>query len=126
MDNRKIIVTSYLTVSAILWYLSRSVLQWLYLTYYQVRRVPGITTVREVLPLVIGGLVFLILYRHATVNAYAEEVVSELKKVTWPGRPDVVRSTTVVLVCIVIASALLATFDLIFGKLVGWGLTLNF
>jgi preprotein translocase subunit SecE len=54
------------------------------------------------------------------VTSFSDEVVSELRKVTWPSRDDVVKSTTVVLVCVLIASFILAGFDLIWGKVIGF------
>jgi preprotein translocase SecE subunit len=120
MDNRKLILAFYLISSMVLWLLSRSAIQYFYLTFYQIRRVPGIAVMREALPIVLAVACFLILIRHARVNLVLEEVVSELKKVTWPSRDEVVRSTTVVLVCITFASLVLAAFDLIWGKVIGY------
>jgi preprotein translocase SecE subunit len=49
-----------------------------------------------------------------------DDVIAELKKVTWPNVQDVKKSTVVVMVCILLASGLLAIFDLLFGKVVGF------
>jgi preprotein translocase SecE subunit len=119
MDSRKTIVGSYLGVSALVWFLLRSFVQWLNFTFYQVRKLPGIDVIRESLP-VVGGLVtFLILLKHPKVNEVMDDVVAELKKVTWPSTSDVKKSTIVVMFCILIASGILAFFDLFFGKVVG-------
>lgn len=119
MDSRKTIVGSYLGAAALVWFLLRSFVQWLNFAFYQVRKVPGIDVIREVLP-VVGGLVtFLVLLKHPKVNEVMDEVVAELKKVSWPSTTDVKKSTIVVMVCILIASGLLAFFDLFFGKVVG-------
>jgi preprotein translocase subunit SecE len=120
MENRKIIVTSYLVLSAVVWFLSRSLFQWLYLTFYELRRVPSIVYLRELVPVALASIVFIILFRHPMVTSFSDEVVSELRKVTWPSRDDVVKSTTVVLVCVLIASFILAGFDLIWGKVIGF------
>lgn len=119
MDNRKLILTSYLGAAGILWYMTRASVAYLHLTFYQVRRLPGILTIREALPLILAGTLFLVLTRHRKVNEVLEEVVAELRKVTWPSRDDVVKSTTVVMICIMIASGLIATFDVIWGRLIG-------
>lgn len=118
MDNRKLIVAFYIASSALLWFMARSSLHFLYLTFYQVRRLPGIAVIREVVPIVLAGILFGVLFRHPTVNSYLEDVVSELKKVTWPSREDTIKSTTVVIICILIASFILAGFDLIWGKVI--------
>jgi preprotein translocase subunit SecE len=119
MENRKIIIGAYLSASAIVWFMSRSLLQYLYLTFYQIRRLPGISEVREFLPVVLAFVTFLLFFRNARTNTVLEEVISELKKVTWPSRPDVVKSTTVVLICVCIASFVLAGFDFAWGKIIG-------
>jgi len=105
-------------MAGVLWFLSRAAFQDFYLRFYQVRRFPGINTIREILPVVLGTILFAILMKHPKVNPTLEEVVFELKKVTWPNRDDVLRSTTVVLICILIASFILAGFDLVWGKVV--------
>ena len=120
MDNRKLIVASYILSSIVAWFLTRASLSWLYISFYQIRRLPGIAAAREGLPIAISGVLFFVLIRHPKVNLVLDEVVAELKKVTWPSRDDVVRSTTVVLTCIVIASVILAGFDLAWGKLISF------
>lgn len=118
MDNRKVILGSYLGTAILAWFLVRSSLAYLYLNFYQIRRLPAINVLREGLPVLIGAIIFTILLKHPRVNVVMDEVVSELKKVTWPSRDDVVKSTTVVIICILIASFILAGFDLMWGKLI--------
>ena len=120
MDNRKLIVASYIATSMLLWFLTRATIQWFYLTFYQVRRLPGIAAVRETLPVLIAAIAFVTLLKHPKVSPFLDEVVGELKKVTWPGREDVIKSTTVVLICVLFASFLLAGFDLAWGKIIGF------
>jgi len=40
---------------------------------------------------------------------------SELKRIVWPTRPDVVRNTGVVLVAIIFVAAIVGALDLVFG-----------
>ncbi|NBX93827.1 MAG: preprotein translocase subunit SecE [Proteobacteria bacterium] len=120
MDSQKVIVGSYLAASALIWYLVRSFVQWLNFTFYQVRKIPGFEAIREALPVVGAVLVFVILLRNRKTNEILEDVVSELRKVTWPTMEDVKKSTIVVMVCILIASGILAIFDLFFGKVVNF------
>jgi preprotein translocase subunit SecE len=120
MDNRKIIIASYVGGAILLWFLTRQGLQGLYVGFYQVRKLPGITLVREFLPVVVGLAAFFILFFHTKVNSFLEEVVVELKKVTWPSREDVVKSTIVVLGCVLFASGVLAVFDIAFGKMISY------
>lgn len=120
MDNRKLILAFYMVCSAVLWFLSRSFIEWTYHTFYAIRRYAAVGVLREALPVVLGIGLFAILLRHPRANTVMDEVVSELKKVTWPSRDDVVKSTTVVIICILIASFLLAGFDLLWGQVIGY------
>ena len=49
---------------------------------------------------------------------FLHEVRLELKKVTWPTRPEVVGTTGVVLVIVFIFSIFLYMADLLFGRII--------
>lgn len=119
MDNRKVTVTSYLGAAAIVWFLSRSFIFWMISTFYKVRKIPALNTLKELIPFLLFALTFGILLKNPKVNEVMDEVVAELKKVSWPSRDDVMKSTWVVLIYILIASFILSGFDLVWGKLVG-------
>ncbi len=118
VSNRKIITAFLIVCSIVVWFYVRSILEYFYVHFYQVRRFPAIHWLRDLLPLGAGVAVFLYLSWHKRVGRFLDEVVSELRKVTWPGRDEVVKSTVVVIVCILIASGILAIFDLVWGKLI--------
>jgi preprotein translocase SecE subunit len=120
MDNRKIIVSFYLVASMVTWFLSRSFVVWLSTKVYEIRRLPGLKFGLEAVPALAALVMFVGLLRHPKANAVLEEVIIELKKVTWPSREDVVKSTWVVLVCIFFISLILAGFDVIWGKVIGY------
>jgi preprotein translocase subunit SecE len=120
MDNRKIIIASYVITGMVFWFLTRQGLQALVTGSYSVRKLPSIGIIREVLPVVIGLAAFAFLMLNSKVNNFLDEVVVELKKVTWPSREDVVKSTIVVLGCVLFASGVLAVFDVAFGKMISY------
>lgn len=119
MDNRKIILSSYVVATFIIWFLVRSAISALRLEWYAFRRLPGIEWLQEIMPIVLCLITFFVLFKHLRVNTFMDEVVVELKKVTWPNRDDVTKSTTVVVICILVASLILASFDLVWGKIIG-------
>lgn len=49
---------------------------------------------------------------------FAREVRAELRKVAWPGRAEVVNSTIVVLIAVVLLVSMIFGFDFAFGKFV--------
>jgi preprotein translocase subunit SecE len=57
------------------------------------------------------------LYRNERVFALANDVTTELKKVTWPTRKETQMATIVVIVTVLIASILLGLFDILWSWL---------
>jgi preprotein translocase subunit SecE len=51
-----------------------------------------------------------------TVRQFLREVRSELRKVAWPTRPEVVNSTIIVLVAVVVMTTLIFGMDFAFAK----------
>jgi preprotein translocase subunit SecE len=60
---------------------------------------------------IIGVLVTLRYWRSERTRNYAEEVASELSKVTWPTRTEVTNSTAVVIVTTAVATLFFALMD---------------
>lgn len=58
--------------------------------------------------------------KRGSVKKWLRELRSELKKVVWPTRSQVVNNTWVVLVCIVVVGIALWIFDYIAGEFVNF------
>ena len=54
--------------------------------------------------------------RIRSIGTFYKQVVAELRKVIWPTRKELVTYTTVVVVFVLIITAIVALFDLAFGK----------
>ncbi len=59
----------------------------------------------------VAGIATLIAWKNEQLFGLAQEVTTELKKVTWPTRKETVSSTIVVIVTTIVASLLLGVFD---------------
>ena len=59
------------------------------------------------------------------VTRYLRETLAELKKVTWPARPDALRLTGLVLVIVIISSLVLGSLDYIFAQVVRFLISLG-
>jgi preprotein translocase subunit SecE len=59
----------------------------------------------------VAGVATLIAWKNEQVFVLANEVTSELRKVTWPSRKETLNSTVVVIVTTIVASLLLGMFD---------------
>ena len=75
---------------------------------------------------IVGAVVFLvgcwISYRAINIPSFADFLVSveaEMRKVSWPGRKELIQTTRVVLVAMVLFIALIYFYDVIFSMLFG-------
>ncbi|NMB74126.1 MAG: preprotein translocase subunit SecE [Myxococcales bacterium] len=57
------------------------------------------------------------MYRHPTISNLSNEVVVELKKVTWPTAQETRSATLVVIITVFIMAFFLGIFDLFWSKL---------
>lgn len=64
---------------------------------------------------IIGALVAVYYYRDQKTRTLVDEVASELSKVTWPSRQDVMNSTFVVIVTTLLATTFFALMDRFWG-----------
>ena len=60
-----------------------------------------------------------------TPRQYVTEVRSELRRVSWPSRNEVINYTIVVLCTLIFATALVAGLDYVFGQGIIWLLKLG-
>jgi len=67
---------------------------------------------------IIAGAAFFYTMNHARAQEFANEVMVELRKVTWPSWKETRQATLVVVVVVAIIAAILGTFDLIWAKLI--------
>lgn len=77
----------------------------------------GLINASSLVSLLIGGLTFLIMLRHEQAYAFADESITELRKTTWPGKEETVRSTAVVIGATLFIALTLASYDFIWAKL---------
>jgi preprotein translocase subunit SecE len=61
--------------------------------------------------MIVAGLATLIAWRNEPLFELANEVTTELSKVTWPTRKQTVHSTIVVIITTVISAGFLGMFD---------------
>ena len=66
---------------------------------------------------VIATVAGIVLYRNDRIYNLANEVATELKKVTWPTAKEVRAATMVVIVMAIISAIILGLFDLVWSKL---------
>lgn len=78
------------------------------------------------LPVLFGTVLFFVLQFNLGVRTWADEVISEIRRVVWPSRKDTVAMTVVVCIMLVISGIVLGIFDFISGKVIQELLNANF
>lgn len=86
----------------------------------------GQELVRHGFPAALGLISFLVLQFNKKVLVWADEVVTELRKIIWPSRRDTVQMTIVVCVMLIISGLVLGAFDVLSGSFIDWLLHHNF
>ncbi len=71
----------------------------------------GLINATSLAGIVSGVLTFLILNRHPLVVRYTNDVIIELRRVTWPDREETIRSTTVVIATTLFVAVMLGIYD---------------
>lgn len=82
--------------------------------------------VRHGVPVGLGLIAFFVLQFNKKVLAWADEVVSELRKIHWPTRRDTTNLTIMVCVMLLISGGVLGLFDVLAGSFIDWLLHHNF
>ena len=81
--------------------------------------------VRHGLPVTIGLVCFFVFQFNKTVTTWADEVITEIRRVVWPSRKDTVAMTIVVCVMLIISGVFFGILDVVSGSVVDWVLHQN-
>ncbi len=84
------------------------------------RKVRHVFLYGQLIAVGVGALSFWGMVKYSKLLNYIQEVVSETIKVSWPSKKDVVATTIVVIIGVVIAGVFLGVFDHFFSILMRW------
>lgn len=122
MDNEKsnesIVSFAFVLASALAAYLTSTLFEIFGATFGAVARIRNIQAVQHGLPIVIGLGLFLYLLFNKRAHTWADEAVTEVRKVVWPSKKDVTAMTMVVCVMVVLAGVGLGIFDFFASQLI--------
>jgi preprotein translocase subunit SecE len=119
-SNRRWVAMSFLAFGALLWVLTTKLIAtmmvWFGIEEFDFHLVGERFTLTTLVGLLIGGFAALYGYRHPTLSTLMNEVVVELKKVTWPTGKETRSATVVVIITVFIMALFLGVFDLFWSK----------
>ena len=70
--------------------------------------------------IVLGAMAGFGLYFNNQSNAFMNEVVLEMSRVTWPTTKETTNSTIFVIIFVILAGAILGLFDSLWSYLINW------
>lgn len=109
--NSKIITVSFALFALLIGLSTSMLLKAFSGAFGVIARVTDADVVRHGLPVLIGFAIFLYLQFNGRVLGWADEVISEIKKITWASKKDVYGMTVAVVVMVVISGIIVSLFD---------------
>ena len=103
----------YLCGGVLLFYILQWGIDWIWGYFGSAPSEFRITLIAAVVALFVG----ISLYRNDRIYALANEVATELKKVTWPTAKEVRTATSVVIIMAIVSAVILGVFDMVWSKL---------
>tara|TARA_Y100001935_G_C17292816_1_gene504432 strand:+ start:1093 stop:1494 length:402 start_codon:yes stop_codon:yes gene_type:complete len=125
-NNKKIRAVAFILAGALVALVIDVLFESLSVTFGKVARLRSDETLRHGLPIAVGLIVFLILQFNPKVRAWADEVISEVRKVVWPSKQEVTAMTVVVCVFVTVIGLGLGVFDFVAGQAITAFVQTNF
>lgn len=77
----------------------------------------GVISTSGAVSVISGIVLFFALIRNTRALSYVDDVVGELRQVTWPSRDEAVRASTTVVLSALFVAALIALYDTVWKQL---------
>ena len=119
-QNQKWVNLSYLAASVLFGYIVFLVIGRIVGIYDLETRVRNIDLILRGVSVLVGGLLFIVLYKNEKSNQFMNEVVVELSRVTWPSQKETTSATFIVIVMVVISGMVLGLLDYFWVQLMKW------
>lgn len=118
-SNSKILTVSFVVTALLAALVTRVLFETLAASFGSVARLYGMESLKHGLPVAMGMVIFFVLQFNKTILVWADEVVTEIRKIVWPTRKDVTAMTIVCIVMLFIAGIILGLFDFLSRSLIG-------
>lgn len=122
MDNEKtnqnIVNAALVAMGFLAYFITSMVFEALAGAFGPVARLHNQEVMKHGLPVAIGLATFLLTFLNTRVHTFADEAVTELRKVVWPSRKDTTAMTIVCCVMVVVAGIGFGVFDFFASQLI--------
>ena len=120
-SNRRWVGVAFMGFGVLFWILTTkfiaTIMEWVGVLEYDFQLIGERFTLTTLLGFLIAGVSTIYCYRHPKLSALSNEVVVELKKVTWPNAQETRGATVVVIITVFIMATFLGIFDLFWSNL---------
>jgi preprotein translocase subunit SecE len=117
-NNQSLVNFGFVLAGFLTYYVVGVLFETLAATFGAVARFRNIEALKHGLPVGLGLLVFLVLFFNPKVQVWADEVISEVKKVVWPSKKDTIAMTVVCCVMCIVAGIGFGVFDFFASQLI--------
>lgn len=117
-NNQNIVNFAFVVAGFLAYFITNVLLEVLAGTFGAVARVRSIDAVNHGLPVAVGLVTFFVLFLNKKVQTWADESVTEVRKVVWPSRKDTIAMTIVCCVMVVLAGISLGVYDLLCSQMI--------
>jgi preprotein translocase subunit SecE len=117
-SNTSIVNTAFVAAGVLAYLITSVLLDVLAGTFGVVARFRNIAAVQHGLPVAVGLVAFMILFMNKQVQVWADECVTEVRKVVWPSRKDTTAMTIVCCVMVLVAGVGFGVFDFMASQLI--------
>lgn len=125
-SNKKIRAVAFIIAGALVAVTIDVLFESLAVTFGKVARLRNDETLKHGIPIAVGLITFLVLQFNTKVKVWADECISEVRKVVWPSKQEVTAMTMVVCVMVSLVGLGLGVFDFVSGQLVTAFVQTNF
>lgn len=125
-SNKKIRAVAFIIAGALVAVTIDVLFESLAVTFGKVARLRNDETLKHGIPIAVGLITFLVLQFNTKVKVWADECISEVRKVVWPSKQEVTAMTMVVCVMVSLVGLGLGVFDFVSGQLVTTFVQTNF
>ena len=114
-ENLKIVTVSFILLSFLSAFVAHVIFETLSVAFGFFANFYSMDVFRHGVPLLAGSLAFVIFQLNKSYRKLADEVVTEVRKVVWPGKKELYSMTILVCVILIVSGLLLGAFDLVAG-----------
>lgn len=117
-ENLKIVTVSFIALSFLAGFIARVIFETLSVAFGFFASLYSMDIMRHGVPLTVGIVAFVVFQFYSPAQKLADDVVTEVRKVVWPGKKELYSMTILVCMILLVSGLVLGVFDWIASTVV--------